>query len=107
MVSKFFKFILLNLYLADEVKFYSGFNLKFEYKITKLKTRKINFNKNLNRNLKKRRSPPKRRTRCYFKASFACFASAANAFASFIARSAKIFLSSSMLALFKPLINLE
>ena len=61
MVSKFFKFILLNLYLADEVKFYSGINLKFEYKITKLKTRKINFNKNLNRNLKKRRSPPKRR----------------------------------------------
>ncbi len=47
MVSKFFKFILLNLNLADELKFYSGINLKFEYKITKLKTRKINFNKNL------------------------------------------------------------
>ena len=106
MVSKFFKFILLNLRLADEVKFYSGINLKFEYKITKLKSRKINFNKNLNRNLKKedlRRSGE----RCYFKASFACFASAANAFASFIARSAKIFLSSSMLSLFKPLINIE
>ena len=53
MVSKFFKFILLNLHLADEVKFYSGINLKFEYKITKLKTRKIDFNKNLNKNLKK------------------------------------------------------
>jgi len=47
MVSKFFKFILLNLRLADEVKFYSDINLKFEYKITKLKSRKINFNKKL------------------------------------------------------------
>lgn len=34
MVSKFFKSILLNLHLTDEVKFYGGNYLKFEYKIT-------------------------------------------------------------------------